>query len=93
MHDILYPNIKCTGPPPSPTYLSTSGLNTSWSFMFMPEVPVNFTLAVTSLNTFEITRVVVIEEHYVFNAGSSMCAFDTEDCKLLVRLQNANSKL
>ena len=42
----------------------------------MPEVPVNFTLAVTSLNTSEITRVVVIEEHYVFNAGS-MCAFDT----------------
>ena len=45
--------------------------------MFMPEVPVNFTLTVTSLNTSEITRVVVIKENYVFNAGSSMRATDT----------------
>ena len=69
------------GPPPSPTNLitsvSTAGpgtLDISWSFVFIPEVPVNFSLMI---NTSEPIHVVVMEENYVFNTGSERCMPDT----------------
>ena len=57
--------------------VSTNTIDISWSFTFIPQVPVNFSLTITNLNTSEITLTVVMEEHYVFDAGSSKCVLDT----------------
>ena len=68
------------GPPPSPTQLvanvSTNTIDISWSFTSIPaEVPVNFSLMISTPES--IRAVVVLEENYVFDAGSGRCTPDT----------------
>ena len=68
------------GPHPSPTQLvanvSISTLDISWSFTSIPaEVSVNFSLMISTPES--IRTVVVLEENYVFDAGSGRCTPDT----------------
>ena len=68
------------GPPPSPTQLvanvSTNTIDISWSFSSIPaEVPVNFSLMISTPES--IRAVVVLEENYVFDAGSGRCTPNT----------------
>ena len=68
------------GLPPSPTNLvanvSTNTIDISWSFTSIPaEVPVNFSLMIST--PVSIRAVVVLEENYVFNAGSGRCTPNT----------------
>ena len=62
------------GPPPSPTNLvanvSTNTIDISWSLTFIPaEVPVNFSLMISTSETI-IRTVLVLEENYVFDAAA-----------------------
>ena len=74
---------SCSGPPSSPTNLmvnisSASLLDISWSAStLIPEVPVNFSLTITNLDTSETTSKVVMEENYVFDTGSRRCTLET----------------
>ena len=68
------------GPPPSPTNLvaniSTNTIDISWSFTSIPaEVPVNFSLMISTPES--IRTVVVLEDNYVFDAGSGRCTPNT----------------
>ena len=68
------------GPPPSPTNLltniSTNTIDISWSSMSIPaEVPVNFSLMIRTPES--ICTVVVLEDNYVFDAGSGRCTPNT----------------